>query len=293
MRFVGTYVPHEKTVKFVNWVNQVLRSYKGAPMKRLRVILKPKRVHDHVINEWIQLATSKKRLEYVVTHSRNLEELNITKSSIKQSLKLYSLSLKHLTLYKWAESESGSKANIHVFATNLLSFSFYPCEYHRKNLFLMDSSKITCIKTMCLWCHFPNNLSQLHKFVFEMSLYFNSCDQSRSITLQELPNIKNFTMKQYAIADYCFSRFVAFLKAAPLLENLTIETSTDIEMTEAKWNNDGSVRGADPVSPSHYKARFCIVSRSLQGADPDSPSHYKARFCIVSRDLTLSLSLVM
>ncbi|KAM7262708.1 hypothetical protein ACFE04_000391 [Oxalis oulophora] len=281
MTYAGTYVPHEETVKFANWVNRVLRSYKGAPMKRLRVFLKPNRVPGHYIDEWIQLATSKsvqclelkypwlespgqpyifpsishfgflslktlylkrvlisvERLEYVITHSRNLEELNITKTSIMQSLKLYSLSLKHLTLYKWAESESESETNVHVFALNLLSFAFYPREYHRKNLFLMDSPKITCIKTMCPWCHFPNNLSQLHEFVFEMPSYFYSCDQSRSVTLPELPNLKKFTMKQCAIADYCFSRFVAFLKAAPLLENLTIEVSEDIELTEAKWNN--------------------------------------------------------
>ncbi|KAM7263919.1 hypothetical protein ACFE04_001602 [Oxalis oulophora] len=45
--------------KFINWVNQVLPSHKCATIKRFRLSFDLRKVPQHIINDWIQFASSK------------------------------------------------------------------------------------------------------------------------------------------------------------------------------------------------------------------------------------------
>ncbi|KAM7269300.1 hypothetical protein ACFE04_024797 [Oxalis oulophora] len=84
-----------------------------------------------------------------------------------------------------------------ISAPNLMSFRNALYDSHSLNLVLVEYvPKLTC----------------------------SCCLTTQSVNQPELPNLKSLTVKDLeSITDVVYSRFVALLKAAPLLENLTFE----------------------------------------------------------------------
>ncbi|KAM7269734.1 hypothetical protein ACFE04_025231 [Oxalis oulophora] len=177
---------------------------------------------------------SRETLESLLTHCIDLEELTVTHSYALQSFKLYSLSLKQLTL--WFCGDSNKLVVRSICAPNLLSFTYALHNSHRVNLLLeKDVPQLKYLNTGCHRCHFRGHLLQLDELVLHR-LTCSYCASAQMVHELELPYLKSLTIKEFeSITDDDFSRFIALLKAAPLLENLTFEDNC-IKLDEAEWN---------------------------------------------------------
>ncbi|KAM7269066.1 hypothetical protein ACFE04_024563 [Oxalis oulophora] len=175
-------------------------------------------------------------LEALLADCLHLEELNITHSIALQSFKLYSLSLKKLTI--WFCGDADKPVDRRISTPNIWSLSCALYRSHNSNLVLEeDVPKLQYLSTGCHRCHFRDHLSQLTELVLHRLTC--SCCATQSVNEPEMPNLKSLTIKDFeSITIDDFSRFVALLKAAPLLEILTLEDSEEMsrnQMDDTPW----------------------------------------------------------
>ncbi|KAM7257305.1 hypothetical protein ACFE04_013046 [Oxalis oulophora] len=105
-------------------------------------------------------------LESILIDCPKLEALSVTYSISLQSFKLYSLSLKNLTL--WLCGDDRNPVDFNITAPNLFSFAYAP--YNNKtNLLLLDVPPLKKITTFCPCCDFQSHhLSQLQEIVWHI-----------------------------------------------------------------------------------------------------------------------------
>ncbi|KAM7264500.1 hypothetical protein ACFE04_002183 [Oxalis oulophora] len=161
--------------------------------------------------------------ELLLIRCPNLEELNITDcptldhAGSPQSFKLYSCSLKRLTLWRCGIN---SKNRCTILAPNLLSLTYAPRVHLKPNLILEDVPRLNYLEIdYCLLSQFRNHLPQLQELVCDLK----RCCNDHVNKPPEFPNLKNLTMKNEVGRLLSFRFLFAHLNAAPMLENLTIE----------------------------------------------------------------------
>ncbi|KAM7263580.1 hypothetical protein ACFE04_001263 [Oxalis oulophora] len=249
-------VVEEGRCKFVNWVNQVLPSHKCATIKRFRLTFDLREVPHHVINDWIQFASSKnvECLEldfstYNIRLGRSEPWYDFPSGSHCRFQSLTTVSLKHVRispetfehllgcpnleelnvaycLKRRKELCNNYKTPLpdhwNIVAPNLLSFTYCPIQYANPNLVLEYVPRLNYLNTEhSHWCRYGTNLLQLQEL---LSWYKRFTEVSWLQKAKDLRynNLKTVKLIGYgAITDVEIIRY--FLSRAPLLEKIIID----------------------------------------------------------------------
>ncbi|KAM7255282.1 hypothetical protein ACFE04_020523 [Oxalis oulophora] len=219
------------TSDYVNWVNHVFLSHQGTTIKDLTSFSSldkpstlyyvfPIRSHSsfqslkrllliHVDIDGVALGS-------LVANCPNINVLYVTFSKSLTALELSSLSLKYLTLWLCG---GDLPVNIKIYAPNLLSFTGT-----KSKLVLEDVSRLKYV------CHYGclSQIQSLHSQLDELKLTDHQycCSvivNEMNINLTESSHLKNLTLAFCLLDDNTARLVLAYLNAAPLLENFTIE----------------------------------------------------------------------
>ncbi|KAM7251779.1 hypothetical protein ACFE04_023662 [Oxalis oulophora] len=176
-------------------------------------------------------------LQSILDNCSNLEELKLLFCSSLQVLNLSSLSLKRLNLWCC----DFDPTDIKIYAPNLLSFTWTPSTTSK--LVLESVPKLRHVHLCGFWHHIRNHHSQLQELVLECDKYSPSSghgvENKGNNDIPELSKLKRLTIKFMYLNDQTFCDFVAFLRAAPSLEDFTLEVlfldDNDIKISEETW----------------------------------------------------------
>ncbi|KAM7266240.1 hypothetical protein ACFE04_004137 [Oxalis oulophora] len=172
-------------------------------------------------------------IEALLHHCVNIQELSVTSADTLRAVKVSSFSLKRLTLL--ACGGYRNLMDIKISAPNLLSFTWSCCK--NSKLLLEDVPKLNYVKISGYWYHIRSHHSQLQQLVLNVTSFGSSgCVNKGNTNIPELSNLKQLTMKQHRIDDDAFGLFVAYLAAAPLLENVTLQLFSggwNVKLSEA------------------------------------------------------------
>ncbi|KAM7262663.1 hypothetical protein ACFE04_000346 [Oxalis oulophora] len=206
-------------------------------------------------------------LQSLLDNCPNLEELKVESSVSLQVLKLYSLSLKNLTLLSCCSHFL--PMDIKISAPNLLTFTWTGLK--ESKLVLEDVPKLKYVKLCGCWYHIRSHHSQLEEVVLDIMIStFNGClifQQNRgNVNIPELSNLKHLRIKNPIFDNNTFCFLVAYLKAAPLLENLTLELDyvrCDVKPTEAvRYKNLRTVKYIGCGATNDFKLVRYIYDQS-------------------------------
>ncbi|KAM7251889.1 hypothetical protein ACFE04_023772 [Oxalis oulophora] len=176
-------------------------------------------------------------LQSILDNCSNLEELKLLFCSSLQVLNLSSLSLKRLNLWLCEYDPT----DIKIYAPNLLSFTWTPSTTSK--LVLESVPKLRHVHLCGFWHHIRNHHSQLQELVLECVKFSRNSGKGEenegNNDIPELSKLTRLTIKYMYLNDQTFCDFVAFLRAAPSLEDFTLELlfsdDNDIKISEETW----------------------------------------------------------